>query len=537
MKKTAIIFLSMVIMMITFGCSIPQNNQPSDDLTVQTQKGALTLPSQIGSRGNQSDYDSFALQAKSPEQAWENFGLATSPYYSAVTVSGINVPIYCTPVYLQYPSTSNDSADLHSFGTVYLNESDLPAAVSIETNVSMTDCVVLPQKTGVAASVGSGTITATIDSFGKFTFTPNGAVMKPLTLNVEKTAENYIIKQEDYTIKVFKAGLHYVESIDIESDNTVIYLERGAYLAALQPLYIENPIVPSDANGKTRWKGFINANGKNNIKIIGDGAYIDFTNLDIVARAPMDFRNCDGLEISGVTILNSPVWNITPMFSKNILIDNVKIFGYRTSSDGIEIVNCENVVVKNSFIRSGDDLYGVKSMSASALGGKNILFENNQAWPDKVRGYGILHETQSDISDVTFRDCSVLFRYSNWMDELGSLAIIVGDAGTISNITFENIEIYYDVKYPIILAFKKDEYSHQLAYGRIENIYFKNISYNSHANTEIRMNALDASAQGNIKDIYFDNITKNGTQITSVNDLKLKLAHVLTTDIYLNTLG
>ena len=362
-------------------------------------------------------------------------------------------------------------------------------------------------------------------------------MQKPLTLNVERTAAAYTVKQEEYTIKTFKAGLHYVESIDIESDNTVIYLERGAYLVALQPLYIENPTVPSDHNGHTRWKAFINANGKNNIKIIADGAYIDFTNLNFVARAPMDFRNCDGLEISGVTLINSPVWNITPMFCKNVTIDNVKIFGYRTSSDGIEIVNCENVVVKNSFIRSGDDLYGVKSMSASAVGGRNILFENNQAWPDKVRGYGILHETQSDISGVTFRDCSVLFRYSNWMDDLGSLAIVVGDAGTISDITFEDIEIYYDVKYPILLSFKKDEFSHQTDYGRIENIRFKNISYNSHANTEIRMNALSSAAQGNIKNIYFDNIFKNGEKVTTLDDLKLKLAYVASSDLFLNTLS
>ena len=374
------------------------------------------------------------------------------------------------------------------------------------------------------AAVSGKKVTMTLPTFCNYTLSPDGRPLQPLTLFVQRA-----VSEEQFPdgmkVRKYPSGFHVVESIELES-NTVLYLESGAYLYALPASPVETPTVETDSSGKTRWKPFIEGSFVENVQIFGDGAYLDLTGLDWHARDAVRLTNCKNVRIQGVTIVNSPQWNLTATYCENLTVDAVKIFGYRTNSDGIEIVNCKDVTVKNCFVRSGDDLYGVKSMNAGVKGAENILFEGNVAWPDKVRGFGVLHETQSDISGVTFRGCSVLFRCHTWMDDLGSLAIVVGDAGTISDILFEDIEIFYDAKYPIICSFKKDEYSSSSAYGRIENITFRNIRYRSHAATAVRMNALLEENGDRIKNIKFENIYKDGVKVADLDGLNLSLSYV-----------
>ncbi len=71
--------------------------------------------------------------------------------------------------------------------------------------------------------------------------------------------------------------------------------------------------------------------------------------------------NCKNILISGVTILNSPMWNVNPVLCENVTIENLKIISHGPNTDGVDPESCKNVLVKNCFFDTGDDCIAIKS--------------------------------------------------------------------------------------------------------------------------------------------------------------------------------
>ena len=46
---------------------------------------------------------------------------------------------------------------------------------------------------------------------------------------------------------------------------------------------------------------------------------------------------------------------------KNVLIEDVNVLGKVITGDGVDIVGCENVVLRNCFIRANDDCISIKA--------------------------------------------------------------------------------------------------------------------------------------------------------------------------------
>lgn len=523
--KIMLLFVTALSLLGTVGC---KKKEETTVIKRTIEAGAVVLPSEITAYADEAAYEKYAAHGIEPEDSQEGYGVAVSADYT-MKIDNAATPVYCTPMYIPLDK-NNPIGDLHNFATVSVNEGGFPVTIELQVADSqeVTAVKILPERRDVEATLSENKITFSVSAYGNYTVALNGEAVSPFTLFVQKAVTEEAFP-DGMKVRKYPKGFHFVESIELTA-NTVLYLESGAYLYALPPSPVESPVIDVDSTGKPRYKAFIRADGGENIQIIGDGAYLDFAGLDWHARDPISIKNCKNVLVQGVTIVNAPQWNFTAMACDNLTVDAIKIFGYRTNSDGIEIVDCKNTTIKNCFVRSGDDLYGVKSMS-TGLGCNHVLFEDNVAWPDKVRGFGVMHETQSDISDITFRRCDVLFRYSDWMDELGSLAVVVGDSGTISNITFEDIEIYHDVRYPVVLGFKKDEFSSAGAYGKIENITFRNVKYNSHENTMVRMNAVLPENNDRIKNIKFENIFDCGNKITDIAGLKLNLTYVSESEI------
>ena len=72
---------------------------------------------------------------------------------------------------------------------------------------------------------------------------------------------------------------------------------------------------------------------------------------------------CSNILIQGITIKNSPFWNITPTFCKNVTVDGVTIESPADSpnTDGIDPSSCSQVRIANCFINVGDDCIAIKS--------------------------------------------------------------------------------------------------------------------------------------------------------------------------------
>ena len=82
----------------------------------------------------------------------------------------------------------------------------------------------------------------------------------------------------------------------------------------------------------------------------------------------MNFVHCRNVEISGVTLIDSPAWTIRLKNSQDLLVDNVKQISWILNSDGLDICNCRHVRVRNCFFRNYDDCITVKNQALAKMG-------------------------------------------------------------------------------------------------------------------------------------------------------------------------
>ncbi|XP_019151619.1 PREDICTED: probable polygalacturonase [Ipomoea nil] len=69
------------------------------------------------------------------------------------------------------------------------------------------------------------------------------------------------------------------------------------------------------------------------------------------------------IQISNITLLNSPNWNVHPVYSSDIIIEWITILAPTRSAntDGINPDSCTNIRIQDCYIVSGDDCIAVKS--------------------------------------------------------------------------------------------------------------------------------------------------------------------------------
>ncbi|KAM0010244.1 putative glycoside hydrolase, family 28, pectin lyase/virulence factor [Helianthus debilis subsp. tardiflorus] len=71
----------------------------------------------------------------------------------------------------------------------------------------------------------------------------------------------------------------------------------------------------------------------------------------------------DDIQISNLTLIDSPSWKVHPIYSSNIIIQGITILAPVRSpnTDGINPDSCTNTRIEDCYIVSGDDCVAVKS--------------------------------------------------------------------------------------------------------------------------------------------------------------------------------
>ena len=88
-------------------------------------------------------------------------------------------------------------------------------------------------------------------------------------------------------------------------------------------------------------------------RIFGDGHYL--------RPYMIQPYNCKNLLISGVTLIDSPMWFVSPVMCKNVTIEKIKIDSEGPNTDGIDPDACKNVLIKDCYLNTGDDCIAIKS--------------------------------------------------------------------------------------------------------------------------------------------------------------------------------
>jgi polygalacturonase len=121
-----------------------------------------------------------------------------------------------------------------------------------------------------------------------------------------------------------------------------------------------------DGNGKSWWESIRGTPGAG---IVGQ---VVFRPRLIV------FNYCQHIRMEGVTVQNSPSWQIVPYYSDDIVIRNIKVLAPTPSpnTDAIDPFSSSNIVIDHVYADTGDDDVAIKSGLANSPGGdepsKNI---------------------------------------------------------------------------------------------------------------------------------------------------------------------
>jgi len=165
----------------------------------------------------------------------------------------------------------------------------------------------------------------------------------------------------------------------------------------------------------------------------------------------VQFFNCRNVLMEGVTVQQSPFWNVHPVFCDNVVIRGVTIKnpGNSPNTDGLDIDSCTNMKVVDCTFDVGDDCLVIKSGSGEdgIRAGKpteNIMISNCLMY----QGHGgvvIGSETAAGIKNVTVNNCVFI-----GTDRGIRLKTRRGRGGLLQNLNFSNI-IMEDVLCPIVM--------------------------------------------------------------------------------------
>lgn len=70
---------------------------------------------------------------------------------------------------------------------------------------------------------------------------------------------------------------------------------------------------------------------------------------------------CKNVLIEGVTILNSPMWELHPVLCTNVTVRGVTVRSLGPNNDGCDPESCRDVLIEDSVFETGDDCIAIKS--------------------------------------------------------------------------------------------------------------------------------------------------------------------------------
>lgn len=271
-----------------------------------------------------------------------------------------------------------------------------------------------------------------------------------------------------------------------------IYMKENVELHLTENAVLQGSLNYLDYKRTYRWMALIGAKRANNISFTGKGT-IDGRGYKLakivdslyyagevidkeyskhrlrpserVRPQLLELGKCDGITVKDITLKNSSGMVQAYYDSKNLRIEGVTVDCTAFwNSDGMDIYDCDNVLVKNCNINSSDD---------------GICL--------KTRGYN-----GSGSNNITITDCKV--RSSASALKLGTTSL-----GYFKNITYKNIEVYDTFRSAIAIE--------TVDGGNIDNVLFSNINARNTGNAIfMRTGHRKGEKPGSMKNIRIEKV-------------------------------
>ncbi len=422
---------------------------------------------------------------------------------------------------------------------------DEPLSFEITPRVPFEDVKIRPKSLGIVPKITDSKIIFTLDKPAYFTVEPYGR-NHALHIFADPMSDYYVDKNASDVIYL-GAGEHDVGMIELKSNQTLFIDEGAVVYACIRAIDAENIKILGRGildNSRNKERILFKANAENNSEALNNAVRLHTIQLEY----------CKNIEIDGITIRDSLVYNIRPIGCENLNIKHVKIIGcWRYNSDGIDMHNCVNVHISDCFIRTFDDSICVKGFDCYYDGDveaavhaamyrngkaydvfKNALIENCVIWNDWGKALEIGAETRAEeICNVTFRKCDIIHLTSNALDCMNV------DYADIHDITFSDINIEADEIIPKSLIQKNDTevyhntdlshmpwtiavnvlFHHEYSAGgnrrgRNRNILFRNINLSGDKLPKMQFFGYDDTHK--TENVLISNLSLNGEAITEL---------------------
>ncbi len=287
-----------------------------------------------------------------------------------------------------------------------------------------------------------------------------------------------------------------------------IVLKSGVELHLEKKATILGSINQHDYLKLNRWKGLVMADSANQIAITGKGTLdgqgaplalsidslfyigeLDSIDYKFPEMRPkwylrpqvIEFVKCRNVRVTGITIKNAACWVQSYDQCQNLVIDQIRVESDTYwNNDGIDIVDCRNVQLTNSYFNSGDDGICLKSYkpnllcdsiyiadctvrsSASAIklgtasigGFKNIEIRNIKVF-DTFRSAIALESVYGGILEDVLVDNIVAVNTGNAIFlRLGDNKYATKPPGTLKNVVIKNVKV--------TVPFKRPDYAYEM---------------------------------------------------------------------------
>ncbi|KAH7278600.1 hypothetical protein KP509_38G048100 [Ceratopteris richardii] len=234
--------------------------------------------------------------------------------------------------------------------------------------------------------------------------------------------------------------------------------------------------------------------------------------LDYTRGHLVELMHCQNVIISSLTFRNSPFWTIHPVYSSNVLVQNVTILSPIDSpnTDGIDPDSSTLVCIEDCYIQNGDDLIAIKSGwdeygIAYAQPSAKIKIQGIVGGTRSSSGIALGSEMSGGISDVYVNN--VVVHHAATGIRIKSAQ---GRGGYVKNVFVSDIMLYNvktGIGFTALYGEHPDKKYNKNAEPLVDRVFITNISGQNVTVAGDFEGLADDPFQG----IYLANITMNVT--------------------------
>ncbi len=208
----------------------------------------------------------------------------------------------------------------------------------------------------------------------------------------------------DVGVRVLEPGRHRPEAFTLGDDEHTLLLLPGVHdvvgqrvgLPAGKTFYLaggahlRSYVIGEKADGASlRGRGVIDGTGVERQSIEwrddGDAGFVFFR------------RGC-GITIDGITVFDSPFWNLVTFGTTGTRVRNFKCVTWRVNNDGLQPRSCNDYAAQRCFLKCADDCVAVKTRRAAGMISRGLRFLDLVCWNDTPgNALEIGHTSQADI--------------------------------------------------------------------------------------------------------------------------------------------